>query len=671
VKAERWRQIDRIFKQAVDRPPEERSQFLDQACADDPTLREEVEALIASSDRAESFLESPHNAVSSSVLFPKPGPWLGKALGPYELKKLLGAGGMGEVYLAEDNRLGRKVAIKLLKPELLRDSRSRERVLREARSVSQLNHPHICTLHDIGEHEGIDFLVMEYLEGETLAARLERGPMSIDQALKLAGEIADALDTAHRHGITHRDLKPGNVMLTRSGAKLVDFGLAKMTRAPQDQDGVKPASLTTQGTILGTVHYMSPEQARGETNLTPQSDQFSFGLVLYEMVTGKRAFDRPSPPEVIAAIIREEAPPLPSTTPTPLRWVIERLLSKDPAGRYDSTRDLSRDLRQIRDRLSEAAAVAMPSSAAPTQRAKRRLISIAAIGIGGLAAVIVASVVLLPSPSADVSTLKFTPISRMEATEFFPAWSPDGTTIAFTATVHGIPQVFTKTVDSSAAGEAAQITNAPFPCGRPFWSGDGSKIYYQSNNKLWSVTASGGAPTLELADAQDVSMHPDGKTVVFSRGGKLWVDSLGNNQPREFDQMPSVKLRAGPLQFSPDGSKLLAASGLEKWVLDYPSDAARKRLRLADVSLGGLSWLPDNRHIIAAELDHADQTSSLLLLDTEDNTRMASGSPTYEASPIRMYWKSHCRGRCALSREEADYLSPRVRIGRHLAHTFS
>src|SRR5262249_32675576 len=158
-------------------------------------------------------------------------------------------------------------------------------------------------------------------------------------ALKLAGEIADALDTAHRRGITHRDLKPGNVMLTGSGAKLVDFGLAKMTRASvksegQDEAGAKLASITTQGTILGTVHYMSPEQARGETNLTPQSDQFSFGLVLYEMVTGKRAFERPSAPEVITAIIREDAAPLPSTTPTPLRWVIERLLSKDPADRY-------------------------------------------------------------------------------------------------------------------------------------------------------------------------------------------------------------------------------------------------------------------------------------------------------------------------------------------------
>src|SRR5262249_27574609 len=281
------------------------------------------------------------------------------------------------------------------------------------------------------------------LEGETLAARLERGLMPLDQALKLAGEIADALDAAHRHGVIHRDLKPGNVMLTGSGAKLVDFGLAKEIRAPlktegQDEAGAKPVSLTTQGTILGTVHYMSPEQARGETNLTPQSDQFSFGLVLYEMVTGKRAFERPSAPEVITAIIREEAAPLPSTTPTPLRWVIERLLSKDPADRYDSTRDLYRDLRQIRDRLSEAAAVAVPSSVAPKQRAKRRVISIVAIGIGGLAAGIIAAVtLLLPSPM-DLSALKFTPLSRMEATEFFPAWSPDGKTIAFTANVHGI-----------------------------------------------------------------------------------------------------------------------------------------------------------------------------------------------------------------------------------------
>src|SRR5262249_31043510 len=274
-----------------------------------------------------------------------------------------------------------------------------------------------------------------------------------------------------------------------------------------------------------------------------------------------------------------------STTPTPLRWVIERLLSKDPGQRYDSTRDLYRDLHEMCERLSEVMPGAIPSTAALPQRAKRRLISIVAIAIGALSVGIVATVAWLPSPPLDVSALKFTPLSRMEATEFFPAWSPDGKTIALTASVHGIAQVFMKNVDSPVAGEAAQITNARFPCGRPFWSNDGSKIYYQSNNKLWSVTASGGVPTLELSDIQDVSMHPDGKTVVFSRGGKLWVDSLGRNQPHEFGQMPPAKLRAGPLQFSPDGSKLLAASGLEKWVLDYPSGAARKRLRLADVSL--------------------------------------------------------------------------------------
>src|SRR5262249_7374351 len=295
MKAERWRQIDTIFHQAVELHDEQRSAFLDRACSADPSLRDEVEALIAFHDKAGNFLQS-------ARALEEPGTLAGRMFGPYEIKSLLGSGGMGHVFLAEDSRLGRKVAIKLLKPELLRDSRARERFLREARSVSHLNHPHICTLHDIGEHEGIDFLVMEYLEGETLAARLERGPMPLDKALKLAEEIADALDTAHRHGVTHRDLKPGNVMLTSSGAKLVDFGLAKMTHAPQDQAGAKAASLTTQGTILGSVHYMSPEQARGETNLTPQSDQFSFGLVLYEMVTGKRAFDRPSAAEVITAI---------------------------------------------------------------------------------------------------------------------------------------------------------------------------------------------------------------------------------------------------------------------------------------------------------------------------------------------------------------------------------
>ena len=616
MKAERWRQIDTIFHQAVELPAEQRSAFLDRACSADPSLRDEVEALIAFHDKAGNFLQS-------ARALEEPGTLAGRMFGPYEIKSLLGSGGMGHVFLAEDSRLGRKVAIKLLKPELLRDSRARERFLREARSVSQLNHPHICTLHDIGEHEGIDFLVMEYLEGETLAARLERGPMLLDKALKLAEEIADALDTAHRHGVTHRDLKPSNVMLTSSGAKLVDFGLAKMTPAPlqseaQGEAEAKPASLTTEGTILGTVHYMSPEQARGETNLTPQSDQFSFGLVLYEMVTGKRAFERPSAPEVITAIIREDAEPLPSTIPAPLRWVIERLLSKDPADRYDSTRDLFRDLRQIRNRLSEAMPGAVPSIAAPAPRAKRRWISVA-VAIGALAISVVATVALLLPPPMDLSALKFTPVSRMEVTELFPAWSPDGKSIAFTANVHGVNQVFTKVIDPSVPGEAAQITNGPFSSLKPLWSPDGSKIYYLSNNKLWSVTSSGGAPSVELADTTDFSLHSDGKTVAFSRRGKLWVDSLGSNSPREFGQAPFPSVPpVSPLSFSPDGSKLIAQSRLGKWVLDYPSGAARKKLPLGDVSLGVLSWLPDNRHIIAGEISDVDLTSSLVLLDTED-----------------------------------------------------
>src|SRR3979490_1464242 len=280
---------------------------------------------------------------------------LGRRLGPYEILSAIGAGGMGEVYKARDTRLDRIVAIKVLPTHLADRSELRERFEREARTIASLNHPHICTLFDIGQQDGIDYLVMEYLEGETLAQRLLKGLLPLEQVLQYAIEIADALDKAHRKGVTHRDLKPGNIMLTKTGTKLLDFGLAKLKQevAPANvQLSQLPTAsdpLTAEGSIVGTLQYMAPEQLEGK-EVDARTDIFAFGAVVYEMATGKRAFEGKSQASLIAAILEREPPPMSSLqpmTPPALDRVVKRCLAKDRDDRWQTARDLEVELKWI------------------------------------------------------------------------------------------------------------------------------------------------------------------------------------------------------------------------------------------------------------------------------------------------------------------------------------
>ena len=276
----------------------------------------------------------------------------GARLGPHEILSLIGAGGMGEVYKARDTRLDRIVAIKVLPGHLADNPELRERFEREARTIAGLNHPHICTLHDIGRQDGIDYLVMEYLEGETLAMRLLKGPLPLEQALRYAIEIADALDKAHRNGVTHRDIKPGNIMLTKSGSKLLDFGLAKLkqqtapagvplSQLPTAGPNAGKDSLTVHGTLLGTLQYIAPEQVEGKNDeLDGRTDIFAFGAVMYEMLTGKRAFEGKSTASLFAKILEHKAQPflrtafnksVPAFSPDG-RWLA---YISDESGRYE------------------------------------------------------------------------------------------------------------------------------------------------------------------------------------------------------------------------------------------------------------------------------------------------------------------------------------------------
>ena len=306
----------------------------------------------------------------------------GDKLGPYEILAPIGAGGMGEVYKARDTRLDRVVAIKTSKTEFS------ERFEREARAVARLNHPNICQLYDLGTlPDGGGYLVMEYIDGSPIAP--VHSPRKL---LDIAVQIADGMAAAHAAGFTHRDLKPDNVLVTGpqtphpGRVKILDFGLAKLASSlPPSEATQTLAIVTNPGTVMGTVSYMSPEQARGE-EVDARSDQFSFGLIVYELAAGKRAFVRPSTAETMAAIIRDEAEPLPPSVPTPLRWVVERCLAKDPAERYDSTRDLYRELKHARERLSEASASSQVQ--APAHRPRWRggaAILLAALAIAAVA----------------------------------------------------------------------------------------------------------------------------------------------------------------------------------------------------------------------------------------------------------------------------------------------
>jgi serine/threonine protein kinase/Tol biopolymer transport system component len=455
----------------------------------------------------------------------------GTKLGPYEIQSLLGSGGMGEVYRARDTRLDRTVAVKILHKWLAETPEVRQRFEREARAVSSLNHPHICALYDVGNQDGIEYLVMEYLEGESLAARIEKGPLPTMDLLRYASQIADALDKAHLQGIVHRDLKPANVMLTKTGAKLQDFGLAKGGEILQGDLGSSPTvsqALTAQGTIVGTLQYMSPEQYEGK-DATARSDIFSFGATLYEMATGKKAFDAKSSAGLIASILKEEPRPmreLQPLTPLLLEHIVKTCLAKDPDERPQSAHDLKLQLDWIRE-SSGISDVAKLGVAKPSSRRKAAGIMVAAAVLALAGAAVF--VFLSRSQQPPAERLEFQIPIQEEASHL--ALSPDGQMLAFVSPneASGANMLTVQRVGSFVTSVLPGTEGASYP----FWSPDDTYVAFFADGKLKKIAAAGGVSQV-LAPATSGRGGSWGRRglIVYSpqAGGWLWrINADGSN----------------------------------------------------------------------------------------------------------------------------------------------
>jgi serine/threonine protein kinase/Tol biopolymer transport system component len=428
----------------------------------------------------------------------------GSRLGPYEILAPLGAGGMGEVYRAKDPRLDRTVAIKVLAAHRSSSPEVRQRFEREAKTISQLSHPHICAIYDVGHQDGTDYLVMELLEGQTLADRLARGPLPLDQALRFGTEIADALDVAHRQGIVHRDLKPGNLMLTSSGVKILDFGLAKAFGPPPDASALTAlpteAPLTEQGTLLGTVQYMAPEQLEGK-EADGRTDIFALGLVLYESVTGQKAFHGATRASLIGAVLRDEPPPVSRVTPVAPRAldrVVSTCLAKEPEDRWQTARDVALQLDGIRRDQSSAE----PGPVAPVRRGRSSVVPWLLAAAASIAAI---AVLLWPRPKPAPFAMKSfllpppnTTFNVYGANVAGVAVAPNGQRLAFgTRETDGTSRLWIRELNT--------LEPYPLPGGEgalfPFWSPDSRSLGFFAKGRLKVVEASPSPPApRELAD---------------------------------------------------------------------------------------------------------------------------------------------------------------------------
>ena len=618
---EHWQQVKELFHAALEREPSGRAVFLEHACSGDAVLRSEVESLIASYEKTGDFIDAPaYELAADALLEPKSAMTPGQLVGSYRLVSLLGRGGMGEVYLAEDVRLGRKVALKFLPANYSNDGERLRRFEREARAASALNHPNILTVYEVGQFEGRQFIATEYVDGETLRHRQLVQRLRLNEVLDLALQVAAALSAAHQAGIVHRDIKPENIMLRPDGyAKVVDFGLAKLTETARVSFDTAASTMlqtdTGTGVVMGTTAYMSPEQARG-LPLDARTDIWSLGVVLYELLSGAMPFKGDTPSDLIVSILERDPTPLMTTqlVPSELDWIVRKALRKDREERYQTARELIGDLRGVKQQLDFAAQLERTGGAEQTQSVPEfpstqvvpggalrtdepRAISTTQLKAENLPSkvplvkqastwAIVAAVLLVGAGAIAAykwltSRNSVLPFNSMRITRLTNSGkaidatlSPDGKYLVYALSDAGKQSLWIRQV--SSANDKEIVAPAPVGFFGMSFTPDGNELYYAVKSNLdagvlYRIPVLGGTPVkvLEKIDGP-VSFSPGGKQLVliranFPNAGEsalVIANSDGSNERtlavRKAPQMFSPIFFAGP-SWSPDG-KLIAAT---------------------------------------------------------------------------------------------------------------
>ncbi len=627
---ERMQQIEAIFHDACNLAPGERSAFVAQACAGDEDLRREVELLLESDEQAATLIEAPAYQMAAPLLAEsQPPSFAGQSISHYQIISLLGKGGMGEVYRARDTKLDRTVALKILPADVATDAERMRRFTREAKAASALNHPHVATIYEISEANDIRFIAMEYVEGQTLAAKINGTPLAINELIEIGSQIADALDEAHRKGITHRDIKPANVMLTPRGqVKVLDFGLAKITRPQSIDSNISTLAKTQSGVVMGTVPYMSPEQALGR-EVDHRSDLFSLGVVLYEMATGRLPFAGSSTSDTLDRILHAQPDAMARfnyDVPVELERIVRKCLEKERERRYQSARELWVDLKNLKRDSDSKAIIAEQVAASPKRRLSRQSLAVIALVVltlvGGAAWELYKFVVRDQSHiSSSKPGPRVIPVTSFPGNECCPSFSPDGNQIAFVwdGGKGNNADIYVKLIDAESS---VRLTTNPAEDTAPAWSPDGRHIAFVRTGKneqgIFTVAALGGSERLLYALAaggaditSDLAWSPDGKLLAFSEKGSpqepysIFLLSLDSLEKTRLTSLPAGSYGDYSPAFSPDGKSLAFRRSLigkfSAQVYFVPITGGEpKRLtnETSTIHPSGLAWTLDGREIV-------------------------------------------------------------------------